>query len=322
MVLRYTLQRVTQLVPTVLLISFLVFFLIHMIPGDPVRVMLGYGGSDDAANIPRELYERTRRELGLDQPIYIQYWNWLSRALQGDLGRSLATNEPVLHVIFSRLPATLYLALASFLLSLVISIPLGILAAVKQNSPADYAASLFAILGLCIPNFWLALLLILFFSINLRWFPSIGYTPPQEDFGQFLRHITLPTIVLGTATAAAIMRFMRAEFLEQLRQDYVRTATAKGLPRRLVLWKHTLKNSLIVTSTAVGFQVAHLLGGSTVIETVFAYPGLSYLLLQSIYARDFPLVQGVVLFLALTVVLVNFLVDIFYTMLDPRIRYE
>lgn len=322
MIARYTAQRAAQLIPTVLVISFLVFFLIHLIPGDPVRVVLGYGGDDASAPIPRELYEQTRRELGLDQPIPVQYLNWLGGVIRGDLGRSLATNEPVLSIILNRLPATLYLASAAFILAMVIAVPAGILSAVRQNTLPDYVSSVLAIIGMALPNFWFALLLILFFSINLRWFPTIGYVPPNENFGKFLQHITLPTIVLGTATAAAVTRFMRAEFLEQLNQDYVRTAVAKGLPRRLVLWKHTLKNSLIVTATAMGFQIAHLLGGSTIVETVFSYPGVSYLLLQSIYARDFPTVQGVVLFIALIVVAVNFLVDILYTVLDPRIRFD
>lgn len=320
MIARYTLERAAQLIPTILVISFLVFFLIHLIPGDPVRVMLGY--SDDTTPIPRELYERTYKELGLDRPVPLQYFSWLGGVLRGDLGSSLANGEPVLQVILNRLPATLYLAAAAFILSVIIAVPAGIISAVKQNTIADYVSSVLAIIGMALPNFWFALMLILFFSINLRWLPTIGYVPPEQDFGKFLQHIAMPTVVLGMATAAAVTRFMRAEFLEQLGQDYVRTAIAKGLPERLVLWKHTLKNSLIVTSTAMGFQVANLLGGSTIVETVFAYPGISYLLLQSIYARDFPLVQGVVLFIALTVVLVNFLVDILYTMLDPRIRYD
>ncbi len=176
------------------------------------------------------------------------------------------------------------------------------------------------ILGISVPNFWLALLLILFFSLHLRWLPTFGYTPPNEDFGKFLQHLAMPTIVLGVATAAQVTRFVRSEFLEQLGQEYVRTARLKGLPERLVLWKHVLKNSLIATATAMGFQVIHLLGGSTVVETVFAYPGVSYLLLQSIYARDFPVVQGVSLLMALIVVIANFIVDIAYTALDPRVR--
>lgn len=322
MIARYTLQRLLQLIPTLILITALVFLLIHLIPGDPVLVMLGYSGEHGEGAFSRDVYDQMRVKLGLDQPIFVQYLSWLGRAVRGDLSDSLLNGQPVLQTILDRLPATLFLAGTAFVLAMLIALPAGILAAVRQNSAADYGTMGLVTLGISVPNFWLALLLILVFSLHLRWFPTFGYVPPTEDFGRFLQHLAMPAVVLGTYTAAQVTRYVRAEFLEQLSQDYVRTARMKGLPERLVLWKHTLKNSMIATTTAMGFQVAHLLGGSTVVETVFAYPGVSYLLLQSIFARDFLVVQGVVLFLALTVVAVNFAVDVLYTVLDPRIRYE
>ena len=216
----------------------------------------------------------------------------------------------------------MYLGTAALLIGVLIAIPGGIWAAVRQNTVVDHAANGFVLFGIVTPGFWVALLLVLAFSVHLGWFPTIGYMAPQEDFVQFLKHLTLPAVVLGIDVGASILRFTRADFLEQLRQDYVRTARAKGLPERVVLWKHTLKNSLIATTTVLGFQVSHLMGGSTIIETMFAYPGISFLLLNSIFGRDFAVVQGVVLFMAIMVLVVNFLVDVLYAVRDPRIRYE
>lgn len=309
------------MIPTVLILTFIVYSLIHLIPGDPVMVMLGYGGDDAPSGaFSQEVYDIMRRRLGLDQPIYIQYINWLGRVVQGDLGNSLQSGEPVLKIMMARYPATLYMAAAAFLFGLIIALPAGVIAAVRQNTIVDYITSGFSILGICIPSFWLALLLILLFSLHLGWLPSIGYVPPTESPLGFLRTVAMPMVVLGLGMAAHVVRFLRADVLEQLHQDYVRTARAKGIPRSRVLWRHVLKNSLITTATVMGFEIGNLLGGSTVIEVVFAWPGVSYLLLQSIYARDFPIVQGVVLLLAMTVIIVNFIVDIAYRALDPRIR--
>jgi peptide/nickel transport system permease protein len=319
MIARYAAERFLQMIPTLLVITALVFGLILIIPGDPVMAMLGYV-TDERSAVSPEVYARMRERLGLDQPLYVQYLRWLGRAVQGDLGTSVVTGQPVLNLIVSRLPATVYLATASLALALLLAIPGGLWAAVRRNTVVDHAATGFVLFGICTPSFWVALLLVLVFSVWLGWLPSIGYVPPEQDFGRFLLHLAMPTAILGTEVAAQILRFVRTEFLEQLHQDYVRTARAKGLPERLVLWKHTLKNSLIATTTALGFQVANLLGGSTIIETVFAYPGIAYLMIQSIYNRDFAVVQGVVLFVALTVLLVNFLVDVCYAVLDPRIR--
>ncbi|MBM2811693.1 MAG: binding-protein-dependent transport system inner rane component [Chloroflexi bacterium] len=313
MILRYAVGRVAQMVPTALIVSFLVFSLIHLIPGDPVKVMLGYSGDDaSGAGYSREVYLAMRERMGLDDPLYVQYARWLGRALQGDLGTSLVTGQPVLEAILTRFPATLLLAAIAFCVAGAIAIPMGILAAVRHNTIVDFVVTGVSILGICVPNFWLALLLVLFFSLHLGWLPSLGYVSPTENLGEFLRRAAMPTVVLAAASAARVVRFLRSDVLEQLHQDYVRTARAKGIPRRRILWRHVLKNSLITTATVMAFEVVHLLGGSTVVEVVFSWPGVANLLLQAIYARDFPVVQGVVLLLALTVMFANFAVDIVY----------
>ena len=309
----YILRRLVQLIPVLLLASFIVFFIIHLIPGDPVEVMLGEG------RYSQETYELLRKKMGLDEPLYIQYLHWLNRILHGDLGQSLRTQRPVLDTILERYPATIYLALASLLLGVVIAIPAGTIAAVKQNTPWDYSAMAFALFGIAVPNFWFALLLILGFGLYLGWFPTLGYVDPSVNFRTFLWHLTLPAVVLGTDLASTVTRYVRAEMLEQLRLDYVRTARAKGLPKRMVIYKHTLRNSLLAATTVIGLHVGRLLGGSTVVETVFAWPGVARLVLEAVYSRDYPVLQGAVLLLALTFVGVNLLVDVLYKWLDPRI---
>jgi peptide/nickel transport system permease protein len=256
----------------------------------------------------------------LDQPIHIQYFTWIGRIVRGDFGTSLRTSHPVLPTILERYPATIYLALSSLLFGLLIAIPAGTLAALRQNTLWDYSAMLFALFGICVPNFWLALLLILGFSIHLGWFPTMGYVAPGTNPLLFLWHLTLPTVVLATDLASATTRYLRAEMLEQLRQDYVRTARAKGLPHFLVYYKHTLKNSLIAATTAIGLHVGRLLGGATIVETVFVWPGVGRLVLEAVYNRDYPLLQGAVLVLAVNYVVVNLLVDLLYQWLDPRVR--
>ena len=264
-------------------------------------------------------YQLLRKKLGLDRPLYMQYATWLDRLAHGDLGQSLRTQRAVLETVVERFPATIYLALASLILGTLIAIPAGTLAAVRQNTLWDYSAMSFALFGIAVPNFWFALLLILGFGLYLGWLPTLGYVDPSTNFSQFLWYLTLPAIVLGTDMASTVTRYVRAEMLEQLKLDYVRTARAKGVPRRWVVYKHTLRNSLIAATTVIGLHVGRLLGGSTVVETIFAWPGLGRLVLEAVYARDYPLLQGAVLFLASTYVVVNLLVDILYKWLDPRI---
>jgi len=277
---------------------------------------------EERSRISDAQYQALQQQLGLDRPIYVQYFNWASRIVQGDLGQSLRSRRPVSEIIFERYPATLYLAAAALFTGLLISIPAGAIAAMRQNTGADYAAMAFALWGIAIPNFWLALMLILLFSLQLGWLPSIGYASPIEAPWRFVQHACLPAIVMGTDLAAPLTRYIRAEMLEQLRQDYVRTAWAKGMPARRVVVRHALKNSLIAAVTVVGLQTARLLGGSTIVETVFSWPGIGRLVIEGIYSRDYPIVQGSVLLIAVTYVFINLFVDIAYKWLDPRIKLE
>ncbi len=321
MLFRYIVQRVWQLIPVLILVSIAVFLIVRIIPGDPVLVMMGVD-AEDRTRISETQYQVMQHQLGLDRPIYVQYFNWVSRIIQGDMGMSLRSRRPIFEVIFERYPATIYLAVIAMLIGIVIAIPAGVIAAIRQNTSADYAAMGFALWGIAMPNFWLALMLIVVFSLHLGWLPSIGYANPFEAPFRFLQHACLPAIVMGTDLAAPLTRYIRAEMLEQLKQDYVRTAWAKGLPGRMVIVRHALKNSLIAAVTVVGLQTARLLGGSTIVETVFSWPGVGRLLIEGIYSRDYPIVQGSVLLIAVTYVFINLFVDIAYKWLDPRIKLE
>ena len=312
----YLARRALTLLPILLLMSIMVFGLVRMIPGDPIDVMYGGEGMDEMRRAALS------RELGLDQPIVVQYGRWLLRAIGGDLGNSYRASMPVMQLIGQRLPATLWLSFSAMVLSLIIALPLGLLAAVKRNSAADMGATAFAILGISMPNFWSGILLVLIFSIWLGWLPSIGYVSPFEDLGRSLRHLILPAFTLGWALAGVTTRLARSSLLEELGKDYVRTARSKGLAERAVLLRHTLRNALIPTVTMIGLQMGFLIGGTVVVETVFAWPGVGLLVVDSIFARDYPVVQGVVLVIAVLVVLINLLVDVTYTVLDPRIRLD
>jgi peptide/nickel transport system permease protein len=320
MLIRYVINRLFQLVPVLFLVSVVVFLIVHLIPGDPVLVMLGVD-AEGGASYSEEQYRALRRQLGLDQPLPIQYANWLNRILHGDFGLSIQSGRPVIDLILERYPATIYLALSALVVGLLIAVPAGIAAAVRQNTAVDYFAMGFALWGVAMPNFWLGLLLILGFSLKLGWFPAIGYASPFVNPVAFLQHVFLPALVLGASMAAQLTRYMRAEMLEQLKQDYVRTARAKGLPSRLVI-RHAVQNSLLAVVTVLGLQVARLLGGSTIVELVFTWPGVALLLLEGIYGRDFPVVQGAVLFLAVTYVCINLMVDLVYKWIDPRVKLE
>jgi peptide/nickel transport system permease protein len=319
MLMRYAAMRLMQLIPMLLVVTMVVFFVMMIVPGDPVMVMLG---AVDGAQVSREVYDAMRLRLGLDQPLIVQYFHWLFNVLQGDLGISITYRTPALEVILQRLIPTLYLMVGGTVIAVIIAVPAGVLAAIHNSTKWDHLATGFVVLGISVPTFWLGLVAILIFAVYLGWLPSIGYTPPQEDVVDFLKHIALPLSVVALNIAATVLRFQRQDFLEQMHQDYVRTARAKGLSETLVLWKHVLRNSLMTTFTVVGLQVAYLSGLITIVESVFNYPGIGYLLLNSIRTRDFIVVQGVVLFMALLVIVVNLMVDILYTVLDPRIRYR
>ena len=319
MLIRYTAMRLVQLIPMILVVTMVVFFVMMIVPGDPVMVMLG---AVEGAQISQEVYDAMRMRLGLDQPLIVQYVNWLWNMLQGDLGSSLTYRTPALEVILLRLVPTMYLMVGGLVMAVIIAVPAGVLAAIHNNTKWDHLATGFVIFGITVPTFWLALVSILIFAVYLGWLPAIGYTPPQKDFVEFLRHIALPMTVVALNIAATVLRFQRQDFLEQMHLDYVRTARAKGLSETLVLWKHVLRNSLMTTLTVVGLQMAYLSGLITVVETVFNYPGIGYLLLNSIHTRDFVVVQGVVLFMVFLCIVVNLIVDILYAVLDPQVRYQ
>ena len=298
-------RRLFATVPLLLAVSVVVFSFIHALPGDPAVLFLGEEATPD--NLAR-----FRAKLGFDRPLVVQYGDWLGRAVRGDLGRSIRTNQPVVSAIVERLPVTLRLIGLSMLISLVIALPLGIVSAVKRNSGVDLASTFFALFGFSTPNFWLGLILIYVFALVLRWLPASGFDGT--------RSLILPAVTLGTALAALVTRQLRSGMLEVLRQDYVRTAQAKGLADRLVIGKHALKNALISVVTVIGLQIGALLGNTIITESLFALPGVGRLMIDSVFSRDFFVVQGVILFLAVGYVVANLTVDILYSYLDPRIR--
>lgn len=310
--LKYLLRRFLLVFVAVLGVTAVTFSVMHFTPGDPAEMIaIGRYGMD---TLTQSDIEWVRATEGLDAPIYVQYGIWLGHLLHGDLGNSLITGDPVLSEILTRFPATMELAILSMILSLLIAIPIGIIAAIKQYSIIDNFSMIGALVGVSMPNFWLGLLLILFFSLYLGWFPVCGY-------GGF-EHIILPAITLGTGMAAITTRLTRSSMLEVLSQDYIRTARAKGLSEKLVISRHALKNAFIPVITVIGLQFGHLLEGAVIVETIFAWPGVGRLLVDSIFARDFFMIQGCVLIIVIIFSLTNLLVDISYAYLDPRIRYQ
>jgi peptide/nickel transport system permease protein len=310
--LKYLLRRLLLVFVVVLGVTAVTFSIMHFTPGDPAEMIaIGRYGMDMLT--PSDI-EWIRATEGLDAPIYVQYGVWLTHLLHGDLGNSLITGDPVLSEILTRFPATMELAILSMILSLLIAIPVGIVAAIKQYSIIDNFSMIGALVGVSMPNFWLGLLLILFFSLYLGWFPVCGY-------GGF-EHLILPAITLGTGMAAITTRLTRSSMLEVLSQDYIRTARAKGLSEKLVISRHALKNAFIPVITIIGLQFGYLLEGVVIVETIFAWPGVGRLLVDSIFARDFFMIQGCVLFIAVIFALTNLIVDISYAYLDPRIRYQ
>lgn len=313
--LKLVARRLVATVPLVFFVSVVVFSLVHALPGDPALLFLG-------EEADAETVAKFRTRLGFDRPLVVQYGEWLGRAVRGDLGRSLRTNQPVTEAILQRLPVTLELMAAALLVSLAIAVPMGIVSALKRNSGVDVASMLFALVGFSTPNFWLGLILIYVFALVLRWLPASGFVPVLSSVPDNLRSLILPAITLGTALAALVTRQLRSGMLEVLRQDYVRTAHAKGLSQRQVVTKHALKNALIAVVTVLGLQIGGLLGNTIITETLFALPGVGRLMIDSIFSRDFFIVQGVILFLAVGYVVSNLLVDLTYSYLDPRIRVD
>ncbi len=309
---RYIIRRLLVLLPVLVLVSIIVFVLTRLTPGDPIRTVLG---EEDNPQTVAEL----RDKLGLDQPIPVQYVLWLGRAVAGDFGKSLRDSQPVTQAVFERLPATIELGLAAVLFSLLVSVPLALISAVKRNSIADGIATTISLVGVSIPNFLLGIGLILIFSYIFRIFSPGGYTPIGEDLGDNLKRLVLPSIALGAASAAVNTRQLRSALLEVLSQDYIRTARAKGQSSMKVLTKHALKNAMIPLLTIIGLQIGTVLEGAFITETIFSWPGIGQLAVKSIGNRDYPVIQGVVLLSAVLYMLINLIVDISYSLVDPRI---
>lgn len=312
---QYILRRLIHAVFIIWGCATLVFILIRLIPGDPVIQMLGPEYTPEAA-------AALNRKLGLDEPIYVQYVKWFGNVLRGDLGGSIATGETVAGAIMTGLPKTLSLTLLSFVIATLIAVPAGILAALKRNSPVDYLVSVLAFIGVSMPSFWFGIILILLFAVRLGWLPAIGYASLTDDgFWPWFSHLLLPSLAIGAGYAAILMRFIRAGLLEVLGSDYIRTARAKGLQEQRILVRHALRNALIPVVTIAGIQLALLLSGAVVIEIVFSIRGLGRILVGAIFDKDYPIVQGTILLVAVIFVLANLVVDIIYTFLDPRIQY-
>jgi peptide/nickel transport system permease protein len=313
----YVVKRLLQTIPLIVIVSFLTFAMLLMLPGDPVLALAAGGEQIDAATL-----EARRRELGLDRPTPVQYASWVANAVRGDFGRSTQTRRPVSQEIRGRISPTLHLGIASLALALVIGIPTGVMSALKPNSFFDRIATVGAIGGVAIPNFFFGIVLIIVFAVWLGWLPSGGFVSITDDPVRSLKLLALPTLTNGWSIAAILVRQTRSSLLEVLRQDYVRTARAKGLRERRVVAVHAMRNALLPVVTVLGLLVGFILGGSVIVEQIFSIPGMGRLLITGIFAQDFPVVQAGVLLIAMSVIFANLLTDLAYAWLDPRIRYE
>ena len=305
---RFVIHRLLALIPLVIGVSFLVFLMLQLVPGDPVMMMLGEFSMATAKDV-----EALRQQLGFNDPLYIQYWNYFKSLITGDLGTSMRTKNPVIDLILARLPSTFELTFYGLIFALIFGTLLGIIAALKHNTFIDYFTVVIALLGVSIPGFWLALLFIFLFSIRLEWLPITGSSPLS---------IIMPCLALGLWAGGTIARLVRSGMLEVLQSDYIRTARAKGLYKHRIILVHALRNALLPVVTIFGLQFGHVLAGTVIIEAVFARPGLGLMLVNAIVAKDFPLVQGTIMFVAVAYIAVNILVEVIYTYLDPRIRYS
>lgn len=311
----YIARRLLQMIPVLVLVAALVFVIFRLVPGDPAQLILG-------SNPDPEVLKALRRQMGLDEPIPLQFLRWLGDAIRGNLGESRIGGQSVVSLILQKFPITLELALLAMLVGCAIGIPAGIISAVKRDSWIDLAARIVGLFGFSMPSYWLAILLVIVFSLKLGWFPPAGYASPSDDLGAHFRYLVLPAVTMSLPVAAEQMRFLRASLLDVIDQDYIRTARAKGLDQRTVVLRHALKNALIPFLTISGLQLGFLLGGSVVIEQIFSWPGVGWLTFQSISARDYAVVQGTVLLGAVGFLVINLFVDIGYMLLDPRIRAE
>ncbi|KQU95662.1 ABC transporter permease [Devosia sp. Root105] len=312
----FVLRRFGQLLPVLLLASIGIWAMIFAVPGGPIGMLVGENATPEAITA-------AEKQFGLDRPAVVQYLDWLWNALQGNFGMSIHGREPVLHLIGQRLPATLHLAVAATIVSLLIGIPVAILSALKPGSWIDRVLSAWSALALGVPTFWLGILLILLFAVELHWLPSAsGYVPIWEDPLAALRNLALPALTLGVYVSGILARFLRASLVGELRADYVRTARSKGLPERQVVGTHIMRNALLPFVTIVGLMMANFIGGAVVTEAVFTYPGLGRLLIQAISTRDYPLIQGCIVVILVLYIGINMAVDVLYAYIDPRIEYS
>ncbi len=312
----FILRRLAQLLPVLLIASIGIWGMIYAVPGDPVAVIVG-------ENATPEQMQAVRERLGLDRPAHAQYLSWLGNALQGDLGLSIQNREPVRDLIAQRIPATIQLGLAATVVGLLLGIPVAVISALRPGSWIDRSLSGWSALALGVPTFWLGILLILLFAVHLRWLPAAStYVSFLESPGQAVLNLFLPALTLGVYVSGIFARFLRASLLGELRADYVRTARSKGLRERDVVGRHVMRNALLPFVTIVGLMMANFIGGTVVTESVFTYPGLGRLLIQAISTRDYPLIQGCILFILVVFVLINLLVDVLYAYIDPRINYD
>jgi len=302
------------MIPVLFVLTVVVFMFIQLLPGDVIDTLVGDEEAEDPAT--RALL---MKEYGLDQPIYVQYGVWIGKAMQGDFGKSLITRRPVSLELFEAIPATVYLAVVGIGLSMLIAIPLGSIAAVKRNSATDYAAQITSLIGISIPEFWFAIMCVLLFSLHLGWLPSSGYMSPFEDFSESVRFLILPAAAVGFRQAAYTTRLTRSSMLDEMNKEYVDTARSLGFSEQKVIYKYTLRNAMIPTITISGLQLANLLGGTVVLETIFAWPGIGQAIYLAIIDRDYPLIQAGILVLGVIVVVVNLLVDLLYRVLNPRV---
>lgn len=314
--LAYTLRRIAQLVPVLLVLTVAVFGFVEALPGSVLDTLIGTEGGDDA-----ETREILAKEYGLDRPVHERYAKWLVRTVQFDFGNSLVTRRPISLELMSRIPATVYLATVGIMLSMMIAIPLGTFAAVRRNSAIDYTAQVTSLAGISIPEFWFAILCVLLFSLYLGWLPSSGYVSPFDDFWGSLQFLILPAAAIGFRQAAFTTRLTRSSMLDELSKEYVDTARSLGHSERKVIFKYTLRNAMIPTITISGLQLANLLGGTVVLESIFAWPGIGRAIFEAILQRDYPLIQAGVLVLGCIVVVMNLLVDLTYRLLNPRVKF-
>jgi peptide/nickel transport system permease protein len=312
-VLKYLVRRLLMTVPTFLIVATVVFTLMRLVPGDPAAVMVG--DLDDPT-----VLEDVRKQLGLNEPLLTQFGIWIDNVLHGELGTSIMTGEEVLPAMLDRLGVTAQIVLASIVLAILIAIPVGLFAAWRQNRKSDVITMFLVILGVSVPSFWVGILLILFFGVELNWLPTIGYVSVTDNFAQGIRYLILPVTALLLGEMASLARMMRSSTIEVLRLEYIAHARAKGLPEHTVLWRHALPNAFAPVLTVLGLMLGHLLGGAVVIETVFTLPGLGRFLVDGIYARDYPVVQGTLLLVAAIYVVTNLIVDLLYPIFDPRVR--